>query len=80
MKLPGEAELEFSIEPEPDETDKCILVQTARFKPFGLLGILYWYAVMPFHGFVFRGMLNGIAASAERLNRPDSDVRTLASS
>jgi hypothetical protein len=31
--------------------------------PRGLFGILYWYAVYPFHNYVFNGMLRGIAAS-----------------
>jgi hypothetical protein len=56
MRLPGEAWLEFRI-----DNDK--LVQTATFRPRGLLGRLYWYAVMPFHGLVFKGMANRIAAS-----------------
>ena len=50
MKLPGEAWLEFKI-----VDDK--LVQTATFRPLGLWGRLYWYAVLPFHGFIFRNML-----------------------
>jgi uncharacterized protein YbjT (DUF2867 family) len=50
MKLPGEAWLEFKI-----VNDK--LIQTATFRPLGLLGRLYWYSVLPFHGFIFRGML-----------------------
>ena len=53
MKLPGEAWLEFKI-----ESGK--LVQTATFRPLGLAGRLYWYAVLPFHGFLFNGMLNKI--------------------
>lgn len=55
MKLPGEAWLEFSI-------DKlgCIH-QTATFRPHGLAGRLYWYAMLPFHHFIFRGMLHEIA-------------------
>ena len=64
MKLPGEAELSFELEPLPD--DRTRLVQRARFIPHGLGGLVYWYAVLPFHGFVFRGMLDGIARSAER--------------
>ena len=40
------------------------LVQTAWFVPRGLLGILYWWAVTPFHNFVFTGMLSGIAKEA----------------
>ena len=55
MKLPGEAWLEFKI----DEND--ILTQTATFRPLGVLGRLYWYAVLPFHGFIFNGMIKKIA-------------------
>jgi uncharacterized protein YbjT (DUF2867 family) len=54
MKLPGEAWLEFQI----DENN--ILTQTATFRPLGLLGRLYWYAVLPFHGIIFQGMINKI--------------------
>ncbi len=54
MKLPGEAWLEFKIEDN-------LLLQTATFRPLGLAGRLYWYAVWPFHGFIFRGMINRIA-------------------
>ncbi|MFV1884454.1 MAG: SDR family oxidoreductase [Balneola sp.] len=50
MKLPGEAWLEFKI------TDNKLL-QTATFRPRGVWGRLYWYAVLPFHGFIFSGML-----------------------
>ncbi len=53
MKLPGEAWLEFKI-----KGDK--LVQTATFRSLGLSGRLYWYAVLPFHGFIFKGMLRKI--------------------
>ncbi|KRP26855.1 SDR family oxidoreductase [Polaribacter sp.] len=53
MILPGEAWLEFKIE-------KNQLYQTATFRPTGIAGRLYWYAVMPFHWFVFNGMINNI--------------------
>jgi uncharacterized protein YbjT (DUF2867 family) len=62
MKLPGQALLEFEIE---GSGERSTLTQTARFKPRGLMGLLYWTAVYPFHGFVFRGMLEGIRRSAE---------------
>jgi uncharacterized protein YbjT (DUF2867 family) len=62
MKLPGEAMLEFHTEPTHD--DKCRFQQLARFIPSGLFGILYWYAVKPFHNIVFRGMLRGIERQA----------------
>lgn len=51
MRLPGEAWLEFKIE-------DGLLKQTATFRPRGLLGRLYWYSVLPFHGFIFKGMIN----------------------
>ena len=51
MKLPGEAWLEFKIE-------DGLLKQTATFRPRGLAGRLYWYSILPFHGFIFRGMIN----------------------
>ncbi len=54
MKLPGEAWLEFKIDGEN-------VVQTATFRPLGVMGRLYWYSVLPFHGFIFRGMIKKIA-------------------
>ena len=54
MKLPGEAWLEFRIE---DQT----LIQTATFRPLGLLGRIYWFTVLPFHEIIFRGMIKRIA-------------------
>ena len=54
MKLPGEAWLEFKIRDN-------VLVQSATFRPHGLLGRLYWYSVLPLHGIIFKGMLNKIA-------------------
>jgi uncharacterized protein YbjT (DUF2867 family) len=53
MKLPGEAWLEFKM-------IKDQLYQRAVFRPKGLLGRLYWYSVLPFHGVIFKGMLKKI--------------------
>jgi uncharacterized protein YbjT (DUF2867 family) len=61
MLLPGEAWLEWEVRPLGEGTR---LVQTARFRPRGLLGRLYWYAVAPFHQFVFPGLVQGIARDA----------------
>lgn len=55
MKLPGEAWLEFKID------DKNVLHQTATFRPRGLKGRLYWYSIVPFHYFIFAGMIRNIA-------------------
>ena len=58
MKLPGEAWLEFKI---IKKNEKSFLLQTATFRPKGLLGRLYWYSVLPFHYFVFDGMAENLA-------------------
>lgn len=55
MKLPGEAWLEFKIDKDN------VFIQTATFRPLGLSGRLYWYAVLPFHAFIFKGMMQNIA-------------------
>lgn len=54
MKLPGEAWLEFKIKGNS-------LTQTATFRPKGISGRLYWYAVLPFHGFIFKGMIKALS-------------------
>jgi uncharacterized protein YbjT (DUF2867 family) len=66
MRLPGEATLTFEVAPDGAG---CVLTQTARFKPRGLAGLAYWYAVVPLHGAVFRGMLLGVKRIAEQLAR-----------
>lgn len=68
MKLPGEAQLDFEVRAgfnqDSGNTISCSLRQTALFKPRGLWGIAYWYAVLPFHGLVFSGMIRGIRKKA----------------
>tara|TARA_R110002051_G_scaffold64139_1_gene116730 strand:- start:7663 stop:9093 length:1431 start_codon:yes stop_codon:yes gene_type:complete len=55
MKLPGEAWLEFKID------DNNVLHQTATFRPRGLRGRFYWFSIVPFHYFIFSGMIKNIA-------------------
>ncbi len=57
MKLPGEAWLEFKV---GSADGVAQLIQTATFRPLGLWGRLYWYAVLPFHGLIFPGMARNI--------------------
>jgi uncharacterized protein YbjT (DUF2867 family) len=57
MKLPGEAWLEFRI---MKLKNKLQLRQVATFRPKGMWGRLYWYSLMPFHYFIFNGMINNI--------------------
>jgi uncharacterized protein YbjT (DUF2867 family) len=59
MKVPGEAWLEFDVQPDQ-------LVQTAHFLPRGVLGRLYWYMVLPFHYFVFNNLARTVVSSAAK--------------
>jgi len=63
MKVPGTAWLGWSIEPTDDGSR---LIQSARFAPRGLLGRLYWYALLPFHTPIFKRMAQRIACAAEQ--------------
>jgi uncharacterized protein YbjT (DUF2867 family) len=62
MKLPGDAWLEWTA--EPDGTGSK-LTQTATFVPRGLLGRLYWFSLVPFHNPIFGNMARRIASAAE---------------
>lgn len=62
MAMPGDAWLTWDLTIHEGGTE---ITQTALFRPHGLSGRLYWYAVAPFHIFVFPGMLRGIVADAE---------------
>jgi uncharacterized protein YbjT (DUF2867 family) len=79
MKLPGEAVLTFRIRPDDQLPDtRCHLTMAARFRPRGLLGILYWYSVLPFHHIVFSGMLGGIRKSAVQAHPTEAHGATQA--
>jgi len=64
MKTPGEALLEFQIRPLGDH--QAELQMLSRFLPRGLGGILYWYALYPFHEWIFFGMLKSMAKSIDK--------------
>jgi uncharacterized protein YbjT (DUF2867 family) len=72
MRLPGEATLTFHVEPDEDGAG-ARLYQTARYLPRGLFGLAYWYAVVPFHHFVFEGMLSAIRDAAVEDARSPAD-------
>ena len=55
MRMPGEAWLEFKID------NNNILHQVATFRPKGIRGRLYWYSVLPFHYFIFGGMIRNLS-------------------
>lgn len=63
MKLPGQAWLQFEVEPAQKGSR---ITQTAVFQPLGLGGLLYWYGLYPIHWIIFRRMLKEIARRAAK--------------
>lgn len=59
MKAPGDALLEFLIDPQGP--GRVSLKMVSRFLPRGLLGMLYWYVLLPTHQWLFEGMLRAVA-------------------
>jgi uncharacterized protein YbjT (DUF2867 family) len=78
MRVPGRAWLEFRVTACPDGGTR--LDQRAVFFPRGLAGRAYWYSVLPFHGIVFRGMVENIARKAERIGAQTVDEPAAAAS
>ncbi|GAB1471330.1 SDR family oxidoreductase [Chloroflexota bacterium] len=67
MIVPGKAWLQFESVPLEDNRDKTLFTVTAYFEPHGLPGFLYWYAMWPFHKFIFDGLARQIASRARVL-------------
>ncbi|GAA4607246.1 SDR family oxidoreductase [Actinoallomurus liliacearum] len=63
MRLPGLAWLELGVE---ERGGRTWYRQRAVFRPHGLFGHLYWWAIRPCHEIVFGGMLRGVRRAAER--------------
>jgi len=74
MKVPGEAWLEFEV--EPTDTGSR-LRQKASFFPRGLLGRLYWLVLTPFHGPIFGQMARGVVAAAEERSAARSSTESI---
>lgn len=70
MRSPGSGVLEFEI--EPDATGGSRLTVTAYWHPQGAWGLLYWYALVPAHLVLFRGMTAAMVRRAAALPAPAS--------
>ncbi len=62
MKLPGEAWLEFTINPR---NNSHVLKQNAIFRPRGVFGRIYWYIFYPIHLIMFPGMLKRLVKGCQ---------------
>ncbi len=70
MKLPGLAWLRFSI--DPVEHQRRLRVN-AYFETDSAWGVLYWYACLPFHCFIFKNLIRSI----EKRSSPDPISKSL---
>jgi uncharacterized protein YbjT (DUF2867 family) len=69
MKLPGQAWLQWEAVRDGDAT---YLEQTAAFRPRGLPGLLYWWALYPMHLLMFTRMAKKIAQRGSALEQADA--------
>ena len=65
MRAPGAGVLEFELQPLPDKQTRITV--TAYWHPRGVWGLLYWWALVPAHLFIFRGFTSAIARRAENI-------------
>ena len=77
MKTPGDAILEIRLIPQANGLTQLQLL--SRFMPRGLMGILYWYLLLPFHEMIFSGMLRSVARAVGRpvVSGPGRSARSL---
>lgn len=71
MRLPGQAWLEWRVSGKHPGR----LEQTAYFRPRGLAGRFYWFAMLPFHHLIFGRMARRITEEAERRAELESAER-----
>jgi uncharacterized protein YbjT (DUF2867 family) len=66
MRAPGSGVLEFEVDPEPAHAPpgQTGLTITAYWHPQGVWGLLYWYALVPAHLFIFRLMTRAMLRRA----------------
>lgn len=68
MKAPGAGVLEFVVRPGPGGQGASVNA-TAYWHPAGVLGLLYWYVLVPAHLFIFKGMTRSIIRRATAAGR-----------
>jgi hypothetical protein len=76
MRMFGPGWLEFEAQPQPDGSTR--LLQTAFYAPRGFLGHVYWHSLVPFHAFIFSGLIDQIVRHAEASQRSLTDSGELA--
>jgi uncharacterized protein YbjT (DUF2867 family) len=65
MKAPGAGVQELVVRPSADGKGSSVTA-TAYWHPAGVAGLAYWYALVPAHLFIFRGLTRAIMRRASR--------------
>lgn len=68
LKCPGNGVLEFEVEALSPGRNQVTV--TAYWHPRGVWGLLYWYSLVPAHGFLFKRLTREIARRALSLPQP----------
>jgi hypothetical protein len=63
MKGPGAGVLEFVVKPGPGGSGSSVTA-TAYWHPAGVAGLAYWYALVPAHLFLFKGLTRALVRRA----------------
>lgn len=71
MRVPGQAVFDIELTPIDSGTTELRII--SRFRPKGLAGLIYWYALYPPHMWIFRGMLKAMAkqTGASAVGKPE---------
>lgn len=64
MRAPGVGIMEFELRPQPGGLTRLSI--TGYWHPCGIWGLLYWYALLPAHRLVFKGLAREISRRAEQ--------------
>ena len=73
MRGPGSGVLEFVIH---DKGGYRTLSINGYWHPAGPAGLIYWYILLPAHGFTYRGLTRAIVHRAEKYDEPTLQVRS----
>jgi uncharacterized protein YbjT (DUF2867 family) len=66
MKAPGAGVQELVVKPNADGSGSSVTA-TAYWHPAGVAGLAYWYALVPAHLFIFRGLTRAVMRRASAL-------------
>jgi hypothetical protein len=66
MRLPGDAIFDLRVEASAEgRSADTKIIHTVAFNPKGLLGYMYWFALLPIHSLVFNKMVSSMASKVE---------------